>query len=118
MQPWPRLLGAEFAGLAHKVEVARDRILAWPSSKLSVLAEHSALFYDLMPPQVVEQVCCRIRHALVPLGLAWQAAAERSAKLACLGCLRTAQVACRALAGGEELCPDMPECVHTIVCCC
>ena len=57
MQQGLRLWRAEVAGLARKIEVARDRLPAWPSDKLMVLSESPSAFYDLMPPQLVEQVC-------------------------------------------------------------
>ena len=47
---------AEVAGLARKIEVARDRLPTWPADKLTVLSESPSAFYDLMPPQLVEQV--------------------------------------------------------------
>ena len=40
----------------RKVEVTRDRIPNWPHDKLTVLAEQSSVFYDLMTPEVLEQV--------------------------------------------------------------
>lgn len=40
-----------------KIEVARDRIAVWPGSKaLTVLAEQSTMFYDLMIESMVSQV--------------------------------------------------------------
>ena len=41
----------------RKVEVARDRIPNWPHEKLSVLAEQPSIFYDLLTPELLEQVC-------------------------------------------------------------
>lgn len=42
--------------MAKRVEVAKDRIAAWPSDQLMVYAEHPSLFYDLMTDQLLEQV--------------------------------------------------------------
>ena len=56
MQQGLRMWRAEVAGLARKVEVAKDRLPTWPSDKLTVLAESPSAFYDLMPPQLIEQV--------------------------------------------------------------
>lgn len=47
------------------MEVTRDKIPNWPHDKLTVLAEQSSVFYDLMTPELVEQVL-----ALTPW-LAW-----------------------------------------------
>lgn len=40
--------------MAHGVEVTRDRLAAFPSDALTVLAEHSSIFYDLMVDDVVQ----------------------------------------------------------------
>lgn len=40
----------------RRVEVTRDKIPSWPHDKLTVLAEQSTVFYDLMIPELVEQV--------------------------------------------------------------
>lgn len=47
---------ADVKTFCRKVEVAKDRIPGWPSERLTVLAEHSSTFYDLMSDSVVEQV--------------------------------------------------------------
>lgn len=36
--------------------MTRDKIPSWPHDKLTVLAEQSSVFYDLMIPELVEQV--------------------------------------------------------------
>ena len=36
--------------------MTRDKIPNWPHDKLTVLAEQSSVFYDLMMPELVEQV--------------------------------------------------------------
>ncbi|CAL5221103.1 g3236 [Coccomyxa viridis] len=40
----------------RKVDVTRDKIPGWPHDKLTVLAEQSSVFYDLMTPELLEQV--------------------------------------------------------------
>lgn len=40
----------------RKVEVTRDKIPNWPHDKLTVLAEQSSVFYDLMTLEILEQV--------------------------------------------------------------
>ena len=37
--------------------MARDRLPSWPHEKLSVLAEQPSIFYDLLTPELLEQVC-------------------------------------------------------------
>lgn len=39
----------------RRVEVAKDRVAGWPAERLTVLAEHSSVFYDLMSDGVLEQ---------------------------------------------------------------
>ena len=51
-----RLLAADVRKLAHKVEVNRERAAVWPSDKLIVYAEHSALFNDIITDYMLEQV--------------------------------------------------------------
>ena len=36
--------------------MTRDKIPNWPHDKLTVLAEQSSVFYDLMTPELLEQV--------------------------------------------------------------
>lgn len=55
--------------------MTRDKIANWPHDKLTVMAEQSAVFYDLMTPELVEQVLniplspiCLLSDALTP----WQ----------------------------------------------
>lgn len=40
--------------MAHGVEVTRDRLATFPADSLTVLAEHSSIFYDLMVDDVVQ----------------------------------------------------------------
>ena len=47
---------ADVRKLARKMEVSRDRIATWPLDKLVIYAEHSSVFYDLMPEHIQEQV--------------------------------------------------------------
>ncbi len=49
-------LHADLKLYTRKVEVTRDKIPSWPHDKLTVLAEQSSIFYDLMVPELVEQV--------------------------------------------------------------
>ena len=53
------LCDADVKTFCHRVEVTRDRIAAWPSERLAVLAEHSSVFYDLMSDSVLEQACAQ-----------------------------------------------------------
>ncbi len=39
--------------------MTRDKIPGWPHDKLTVLAEQSSVFYDLMTPELLEQVHLR-----------------------------------------------------------
>ena len=64
---------ADVRKLARKMEVSRDRIASWPSDKLVIHAEHSSVFYDLMPEHIQEQVPCGISHLPVLLVSAVQA---------------------------------------------
>ena len=53
--------------MAPRMDVARDRIAAWPSDQLVVFAEHPSLFYDLMTEQLMDQVrvgLCLLRWAI------------------------------------------------------
>lgn len=52
---------AELEELAHKVDISREKVPSWPLDKLTVLAEHSSVIYDLMPDQLIEQVGMRPR---------------------------------------------------------
>ena len=49
-------LHADLKLYTRRVEVTRDKIPSWPHDKLTVLAEQSSIFYDLMIPELVEQV--------------------------------------------------------------
>ncbi|EFN56107.1 hypothetical protein CHLNCDRAFT_51730 [Chlorella variabilis] len=44
---------ADVKRLCKRVDPTRDRIAQWPE-RLTVLAEHSSIFYDLMTPQLLE----------------------------------------------------------------
>lgn len=63
---------------ATQIEVARDRLAVWPGSKaLTVLAEQSAMFYDVMTESMVSQVrfgVCEMPFAgmLIPVRFASQ----------------------------------------------
>jgi hypothetical protein len=48
---------ADVKAFTRKVEVAKDRIPSWPHESLTVLAEHSSVFYDLMTDAMMDQVC-------------------------------------------------------------
>lgn len=48
---WP----VDVRNLAHKMEINRDKLPAWPSDRLLVYAEHSSLFYDIMTDQMADQ---------------------------------------------------------------
>ena len=65
---------AEVRKLARKMEVSRDRIASWPSDKLVIYAEHSSVFYDLMPEHIQEQVLHGTSHLPVLLVPGVQAA--------------------------------------------
>jgi hypothetical protein len=49
-------MGTDVRTFAHPVTVAKNKMPTWPSDKLTVLAEHSSLFYDLMNDQMLESV--------------------------------------------------------------
>ena len=49
--------------LAHKIDVSRERLPGWPSDKLTVLTEHSSVLYDIVPDQLMEQVCIKLLQA-------------------------------------------------------
>eukprot|EP00887_Chlorella_sp_A99_P004191 scaffold23.g4191.t1 len=55
----------DLKAFARKLEVTKDRLAQWPFGKLSVLAEQSSTFYDLMTPQLMELVFGRMAWELV-----------------------------------------------------
>ncbi len=40
--------------LTHAIDIGRDRLAAFPTDTLSVLSEHSSIFYDLMVDDLVQ----------------------------------------------------------------
>ena len=54
--PEQQLFPADLKLYTRKVEVTRDKIPSWPHDRLTVMAEQSSVFYDLMTPELVEQV--------------------------------------------------------------
>ncbi|KAK9828483.1 hypothetical protein WJX72_000239 [[Myrmecia] bisecta] len=47
---------ADIVKFARKIEINRERCPSWPADKLAVYAEHSSVFYELMPEPLLEQV--------------------------------------------------------------
>jgi hypothetical protein len=48
---------ADVRTFAHVVAVGKNKMPNWPSDKLTVLAEHSSIFYDIMTEQLLDAVC-------------------------------------------------------------
>lgn len=74
----------DLKAFARKLEVTKDRLAQWPFGKLSVLAEQSSTFYDLMTPQLMELVFGR---------MAWELAGPH---------FRSIHISSEFVVGGEE----------------
>jgi hypothetical protein len=71
--PWPAIDRADWCVpcACAQLVVSKEQIPSWPQEKLTVLAEHSSIFYDLMTSSMLEQVTALRRARVIPRQSRW-----------------------------------------------